>query len=255
MNNTPFNIIVIAMEREIDRKALIEESLNRAGVTRFSFINATDGKDPEALNKVEGYDKEKALLIRGRELTPSEIACFNSHREAWHFVSNSDLPTLILESDACINKETIDVCKKICQQKKSEWEMVMLYYHECVPSFWKKHKINEKYKLVKFANKRAYISSSILLSPKGARKLLHHADSIYLPADDFMSGGYIDKDINLFAVSPRAARLGILSEVSNIQDERETFSRKKKNKDSISYNAGLKLRNLIRALRRPPKGL
>lgn len=250
-----FDVLVIAMQRETERRAFISESLAKAGVTSFSFLDATDGKSAGGITQIKGYKEEKAKEVLGRELTPSEIACFDSHRRAWQHVASHPKPTLILESDALIDSNTISVCGKLCRMERPSWEVVMLYYHECIPSVWQRHVIDASHKLVKFANKKAYISSSILMSAEGARKLLTVADEIYVPADDFISGGHIDKDINLYAVYPRAARLGALAQDSSIQDEREVFGRNKIRKDGAMRRLEQRVRRFMKALKPPKKGL
>lgn len=252
-----FDVLVIAMLRETQRRQQVAKSLTDAGVDDFHFLDATDSKEPAQLAAVRGYDALRAKVVRGRELTASEIACFDSHRRSWQWVAERAKPVLVLESDAQISCDMVRVCHELCARSGKElptWQHVMLYYHECLPSFWGRHKVFGDYRLVRFANRRAYIASSMLLTQVAAKQFLALGQDIYLPVDDFMTGGYVDKKVDLFAVYPPPAALSWTAKLSNIEDERAAISVVKPAKPSLRRYS-LWLRQCWRKIRRPPDWL
>lgn len=245
----PFEIIVIAMRREVERRELAEAAFRQLGVMRYRFVDGADGKDAASLDAITGYDSAKAEDIAGRELTPSEIACFDSHRRAWAYVASCEHPVLVLESDAAINQETLEVCRALCSLDMPAENFVMLNYHECLPSFWGRKRLVSGYKLVRFANKRVFTTSSYFLQPQAAKQLLLYGQEIFLPVDNFMTGGQVNKGMEAYAVYPRAAGFSALAAASNIQDEREGLRNTKK--ASWLSQKTLFLRNFHRKLRKP----
>jgi len=247
-----FEIVAISMEREVERRASIKAMLDGLGVTSWTSFDATDGKAPGVAENITGYDPAKARQMK-RELTPSEIATYDSHRRVWQYVASREHPVLVLESDASISAETLSICDRICGMDELDWGIIMLYYHECLPSFWGRRRLNGKYRLVKFANRRAYVCSTFLLSPQGARQLLLHGDEITMPVDNFMTGGRVDKHFQTYAVYPRAAQLSSLSAISSIEDERKGL--RKTTPAGWLQKKTLFLRNFLRKVRKPKSWL
>lgn len=246
-----FEVMVIAMPREKNRRAQITKSLKAVGIEKFHFLDATDGRVPEQLVKVEGYDEKKARQETGRLLTPSEIACFDSHRRSWEWISGQNKPVLVLESDAQVTEDTIAVCEKLCEEHGRSlpaWQHVMLYYHECLPSFWDRHKLFDRYRLVRFANNRAYISSTMLMMPEAAKNMLKKGKEIVFPVDNYMTGGKVDKKVNIYAVYPPPAELSWTASFSSIEAERSRYRRKRNGRLSFK-KWSLPLRQLWRKAR------
>lgn len=243
-----FEIAVISMPREKERRASIRSMLSDLGVTEYRMFDATDGKSPDAAAKITGYHAEKAREVQ-RALTPSEIATFDSHRKVWNYVATREHPVLVLESDAVINEETLELCNRICGMEDLEWGVIMLYYHECLPSFWGRRRLSRKHRLVKFANRHAYVISTYLLSPRGAKQLLFYGDEITMPVDNYMTGGRINKGFDTYGVYPRAAQLSPLSALSSIEDERRGLM--KRTPSGRMHKNTLFLRKFVRKIRKP----
>lgn len=252
-----FDVSVIAMEHEVERRNTIKNNLSAIGLN-FQFIDGLDCSATTICPEKLGYRKDMSIRTIRRELTAPEIGCFVSHREAWLRASRTNRPTLILESDACLNAESVAVIEILCRQR-AHHDLIMLNYHKCTPSFWRRSSINSKFSLVKFANRRVHCLASYLVSPAGAKKLTTHAATFYLTADDYATGGYIDKDIDLFAVFPRCVSMSALADQSTIEEARQKASKRTKkpgkNKETLLRKIELYLRNLRRALLPPSKGL
>ena len=193
-------VFAICMDREEQRKIDISKHLGSLNV-EFSFSGAVDGHQLTDEQK-ELYSENHAIEHLGRPLALGEIGCYLSHTNIWQKIVQNDIDiAFVIESDAVLSEETIDSCNALLQDSNYK-ELVMLYYRECFPSFWQQKKITKRSKLVKFSNKSA-CTTAYLVSNQGARKLLSRAFPISMPVDDYMTGGYINKDIDTYAVYPR----------------------------------------------------
>ncbi|WP_263081125.1 glycosyltransferase family 25 protein [Endozoicomonas sp. Mp262] len=196
---------VICLEREADRRRHIARHLESFNID-FQFSNAVDGRQLTEKEKNDKYSEKKAIDIRGRALAPGELGCYLSHCNIWHqMVEHNIQHALILESDAEFSEEAIAVINAL-NKFPADWELIMLYYRDCYPSFWNQAPITNNTKLVRFSNKSS-CTTAYLLSLSGARKLLKHAYPLCLPVDDYMTGGYINKGVNLYAAYPRTIEL------------------------------------------------
>lgn len=249
------NIVVIALERETQRRAAISHNLSQLSAP-FSFINAPDFRAHPELKDHQGYNAAKAHQLIQRPLSDAEISCFAAHRSAWLQAAESRHCTIVLESDAQIDQQTLDICEQL--SRFEDWELVMLNYHKCTPSFWQRRALIHDRQRVKFANPRVYCSASYLLSPSGARKLCAHSEEVFLPSDDFMTGGHIPKDLTLHAVYPPCAGFNAFAADSNIQHKRDSARKTQRTQQQthgLAKRAEQRFRILKRQIMPPRKGL
>ena len=113
--------------------------------------------------------------------------------------------SLILESDAVLTREAIDVAERIIKQH-ADVDMALFSYADCIPSVWEKRRLSERHQLVRFSRK-SYLCSAYLLSKKGADELIRHTPSITMPADEIMVGEKVKKEMSIYAVYPRVVYL------------------------------------------------
>jgi len=76
----PVQILVISLERSIDRRAKVEMEMAKISMP-WTFLSAVDGstlKEPP----VE-YRSRKVRILLGHDLTSNEIGCYLSHKKAW----------------------------------------------------------------------------------------------------------------------------------------------------------------------------
>ncbi|MGB1764422.1 glycosyltransferase family 25 protein [Alloalcanivorax xenomutans] len=255
MGQDAFNVLAIAMPTEVARHQHLSEMMSKLGVP-YSLVETSPPVASEHWLKV-GYDQERSLAILGRDLSPAEVGCFLSHRNAWKAAAESDKPTLILEGDALLDTDSVAVCRALAETPNS-WELAMLYYSKCLPSVWHQQQLTGAHRLVKFANRRTYCLAAYMLNPAGAAKLLALSKNFYLPADDFVCGGWIRKDLNMFAVSPRAAGLCEHAHQSTLEAgriKRKQRKHKQKNNKKLSRRIELYLRGLYQRYRPPRKSL
>lgn len=255
MGQDTFNVLAIALPTEVERRQHLAEMMSGLGIT-YALAETSPPVAPENWPDV-GYDHEKSLTILGRDLSPAEIGCFLSHRNAWKTASESEKPTLILEGDALLNTDSVSVCQALTNNP-ADWELSMLYYSKCLPSVWQQQRITDTYRLAKFSNRRTYCLAAYMVSPAGARKLLALSESFYLPADDFVCGGWVRKDLNMFAVIPKAAGLCEHAHQSTLEEgrlKRKQRKHKHKNNKKLSRRIELYLRELYQRYRPPRKSL
>ncbi|MEH6785313.1 MAG: glycosyltransferase family 25 protein [Alcanivorax jadensis] len=251
-----YNILAIAQPSELERRKHLDEMLAALGM-HYEIVKTSPPVPQDRWQEV-GFDHQKSRALLGRDLSCGEIGCFLSHRAAWQIAAASDRPSLILEGDAELNLNSRNVCEML-SDRNSGWELAMLYYSKCIPSVWHQQRLDSTFRLAKFANRRAYCLAAYMLTPAGARKLAELSKSFYLPADDFVSGGWIRKDLDMFAVVPEAAGLcPVQSEKSNLEDDRQqkkTRKHKKKDNNRLLRRLELYLRELGQRYRPPRKSL
>ena len=77
----PFNILAIAQPTEIERRKHLDEMLSGLGL-HYKLVR-TSPPVPQNRWHEAGFNHQKSKSILGRDLSPGEIGCFLSHRNAW----------------------------------------------------------------------------------------------------------------------------------------------------------------------------
>ncbi len=251
-----YNVLGIAQPTETERRQHLDEMLSCLGM-RYELVKTSPPVHQNRWKEV-GFNHQKSLSMIGRDLSPGEIGCFLSHRNAWRMAAESDKPSLILEGDAKLDPDSRKVIEML-SARPTKWELAMLYYSKCVPSAWFQQRLDDDFILAKFANRRAYCLAAYMVTPEGARKLAELSEQFYLPADDFVSGGWIRKDLDMFAVVPKAAGLcEVQSSNSNLEEGRSKLHkrrRKKKKDTSLIRRLELFIREFGQRYRLPRKSL
>lgn len=252
----PYNVLGIAQPTETERRHHLDEMLSGLGM-HYELVKTSPPVHQNRWQEV-GFNHQKSLAMIGRDLSPGEIGCFLSHRNAWMAAAESAKPSLILEGDAKLDPDSRRVTETLAA-RPHKWELAMLYYSKCVPSAWYQQRLDDDFILAKFANRRTYCLAAYMVTPEGARKLVELSQQFYLPADDFVSGGWIRKDLDMFAVVPKAAGLcQVQSSKSNLEEDRSKLhKRRRKQKDNTSLLRRLELfiREFGQRYRPPRKSL
>lgn len=213
-----FAILAITLESEHDRRRELTNNLVSRNLP-FTNISAISGEDID-LNDRELVDQERSKRLIGRPMSPSEVGCALSHKKAWEKIRREKIPyAVVVESDIQVVPEFREIIGSTLKAKQN-LQFVDLIYHRCWPSFWGREYLFKKYRLVRFANNSTYYSAAYLLSYECAGKLLDNFRKIYLPVDVFLTGGLIEKGIEMFAIYPTPVTFSELSAQSSIQAER-----------------------------------
>jgi len=176
---TPFQVLVISLERSLERRKKVEEQLSKTNI-KWSFLNAVDGytlsESPTA------YKKEKVKRLQGYELTPGEIGCFLSHIQAWNSCVSSEKITLVFEDDFLIGQRFELVLNDLLSIA-NKWDLLRLsgIYETDDTVLVDK----ESYSLVQNLGEPCG-TAAYILNPSAAQVLLNHAADIYEPVDHYL---------------------------------------------------------------------
>lgn len=91
-------VLVINLATRPDRRAFMTERLEALGLP-FRFVEAVDGRDPEA-----NVDIGRAIgVVTGRTRSRIDFAAFSSHRLCWKIIADENIPmAVILEDDVLL---------------------------------------------------------------------------------------------------------------------------------------------------------
>lgn len=176
---SPLQVLVISLRRSVDRREKVEQELKKVSMS-WSFLDAVDGS-ALASPPVE-YQPLKVQLLQGYPLTPNEIGCYLSHKEAWKRCVAQNIPTLVFEDDFVLSPEFENVINSLLNDEEA-WNFVRLQglyevpYQELTP-LGGAH-------LVKNLGD-AVGATAYLLKPQVAQVLIDESRDIYEPVDHFL---------------------------------------------------------------------
>ena len=176
---SPLQVLVISLRRSVDRREKVEQELKKVSMS-WSFLDAVDGS-ALASPPVE-YQPLKVQLLQGYPLTPNEIGCYLSHKEAWKSCVAQNTPTLVFEDDFVLSPEFENVINSLLNDEDA-WNFVRLQglyevpYQELTP-LGRAH-------LVKNLGD-AVGATAYLLKPQVAQVLIDESRDIYEPVDHFL---------------------------------------------------------------------
>lgn len=108
---TRLKVYVISLPRCTDRRLEIDRQLAKARIS-FTYFDAWDKDlldfqslvDDRKLGPAKDYNRRSR-----RHMTRGEIACFLSHASIWHSLESSGDTALILEDDAVVPPDLLDI--------------------------------------------------------------------------------------------------------------------------------------------------
>jgi len=176
---SPLKIVVISLERSLDRRKLVEKEMQKISLP-WSFLNAVDGSALIA-PPIE-YKPGKVKRLQGYALTPNEIGCYLSHKEAWKRCVQEDAPTLILEDDFVLAPD-FEAILNIVLEASNCWNFIRLQGLYEVPY----QVLFEKAGISFVRNEGDAVgATAYLLKPEVAKQLIEHSEDIYEPVDHFL---------------------------------------------------------------------
>lgn len=175
----PIQILVISLERSIERRARVEKEMAKISLP-WTFLSAVDGS---ALKEApEEYKSRKVRRLLGHDLTPNEIGCYLSHKEAWRRCVKSNLITLVFEDDFLLSPNFEEIIFELLRNQNL-WGFVRLQGLYEVP--YKEIITIADAKLVKNLGD-AVGATAYILKPEIASALVKASVDIYEPADHFL---------------------------------------------------------------------
>jgi len=181
MNQPPLKvqILVISLKRSLDRRKQVEKEMQKISLP-WAFLDAVDGS-ALAVPPVE-YKPNKVKILQGYALTPNEIGCYLSHKEAWKCCVEKNMPTLVLEDDFVLSSDFENILHALLNEV-TEWSFVRLQGLYEVPF----KKVLEQSGLTLVKNQGDAVgATAYLLKPPVAAQLIKHSVEIYEPVDHFL---------------------------------------------------------------------
>ncbi|MEH0690609.1 glycosyltransferase family 25 protein [Vibrio cholerae] len=210
-------IIVISLARATERRASITQQLDALGL-EYELFDAIDAANPN----FKHCDMRRDAITKrrlGYTLLDAEIACYASHYEVWQRCYNDNQPYLVIEDNALINTELVDMLTILHDLTKRYHYLKLFAY------FPRKGKVierlSEKYTLQQ-SSKRYSGAQGYALSPYAAKQLVSASRQGFLEAvDDYMEKRY-RHGIACTVVQPNLiVRAPIKSTISNASSIRK----------------------------------
>jgi glycosyl transferase family 25 len=202
-------ILVISLERALNRRESVETQLNQTGL-EWSYIDAVDGRNPMDLSN---YDRARRLSVSGREMVAGQIGCFLSHRLAWRKVIQTNRTTLILEDDFSLRCDLGSILQ-IAADNAPAFDILRL--HGVFPTRFKAIGLLGDRRLVKhFKDPRG--TTAYILHPYTAERLLSRSSRFYLHVDDFFANTWLHR-LSIRSLMPYP--IGVISCTSLINEKK-----------------------------------
>ena len=179
--SAPLNIkiFVISLRRSLDRRKQVEKEMQKISLP-WAFLDAVDGS--ALTTRPVEYKPAKVKRLQGYELTPNEIGCYLSHKEAWKRCVSENAPTLVLEDDFVLAPNFENVLSTILKAD-SCWNFLRLQGLYEVPC----RTLFEKLGVAFVRNEGDAVgATAYLLKPEIAKQLIQHSADIYEPVDHFL---------------------------------------------------------------------
>ncbi len=170
---------VISLKRSILRRKQVQAALENIRL-EWSFLDAVDGS--KFIGYPAAYQPKKVNRLQGYALTPSEVACFLSHKKAWTQCIQKNQITLVLEDDFQLENHFEKVIETLITDM-TDWFFVRLQGingrgHSVVAEC-------DGFKLVK--NQGDPVGAmAYLIKPSAAKNLLECSKDIYEPVDHYL---------------------------------------------------------------------
>ena len=190
----PLQVLVISLQRSLDRRAKVEKELQKISLP-WTFLDAVDGSTLR--RPPSEYRPVKVKWLQGYELTPNEIGCYLSHKEAWKRCAEKNIPTLILEDDFVLLPEFEHTIQALLDNSNS-WEFVRL--QGLYEALYQEISLVDDVHLVKNIGD-AVGATAYLLKPHIAHALIKASTDIYEPVDHFLEH-YKKHGLEFLAIRP-----------------------------------------------------
>ena len=176
-----------------------------ASVTRFSAIDVKRMR-PCARYRPERWGEYWSLL-------PSEVAVFESHRAIWEKIAASERPGVVMEDDVLISRHAGRICEMLAARHE-QFDMVKLDGLSLPLRLGPATQVGE----AEIRPLRSVVvpsAAAYLLSPAGARLLLHWSEQYCDHLDDFITRqrrGY-----RAYQLLPAVAVQAMFAELSGVE--------------------------------------
>ena len=201
IDNQPFPIWVLNLERSRDRRSYMERQLNELN-WRFEIVPAVDSRYLGS-EDLKHYSTQEAMKTIQRELKPGEIGCALSHAKMWaRIVAENIEEVLILEDDVTIKRELLDVLDTR-STFPGDWELIN--FRTDVQKIPVGPPVYAGYRICHF-QRYDNRTCAYFINTKGAKKLCDHVYPIRWAADGLTGRTYIS-DLVSYGIYPDLVEL------------------------------------------------
>ncbi|MGX2950937.1 glycosyltransferase family 25 protein [Ursidibacter sp. B-7004-1] len=208
INSTP--IFVINLAKSVERKnAIISqfEQLNKQlqYPIQYSFFSAIDGNDNPDFYLFKKYNKQKRFTRKGNYMSLSQLGCWASHYLLWEKCVELNQSVIVLEDDALLQDNFIDVYKFTSSEQNSV-DFIWL----SPPTF----KTLDVAPVFNIENTETYLSkvtipydnaTGYFITPKAAQALLNSSQE-WIYEVDIVMDRFWEHKINLYGIFPACVR-------------------------------------------------
>jgi glycosyl transferase family 25 len=171
--------LVISLLRSPQRREKARSELSKTSLN-WSFLDAVDGA--QLKSTPPEYQPSKVKRLLGFELTPNEIGCFLSHKQAWLACLKNNQTTLIFEDDFILLPH-FEKSLQLLLTEFDDWRMIRI-----------QALVDAPHEVVKTIGDLTIVrnhedplgATAYLIKPEAARILVEHAKDIYEPLDHFL---------------------------------------------------------------------
>lgn len=173
---------VINLESADRRRAMMRQSLDSLEIP-FTFHQAVDGRK-RPVESFAHYDGPRRRRFFGRDMTPGELGCLESHRQVLQRIRDEALPrALVLEDDVVFRPDFPDVLKAL-MKTPIPWDMIRFMGSKKIEQ--KGHRpiapLFGRYTLARLPSTHGG-AHAYLVTREAAIRLLDHSERSWLPID------------------------------------------------------------------------
>lgn len=176
----PLFTILISLKRSESRRLNAVQTLNTLPILDWQLLEGIDGLGLQ--NTPPEYHESKVVRMLGFSLTPSEIGCFLSHRQAWVQCVEKNKPALILEDDFSISSN-FEQALIILSHHYQDWDIARL---QGIASTSHTNLLSESDYQIVVNHKDPLGATGYIIKPHAAKKLIQCSNEIYEPLDHFL---------------------------------------------------------------------
>ncbi|WP_081874896.1 glycosyltransferase family 25 protein [Thioclava atlantica] len=186
--------VVISLRTAQKRRRFETEQLEKAGLP-FEFFDALEPGD------IDAEDLARRSRQWARPLGAGEVACLLSHRCLWERVADSGEPVLILEDDAVLSRDILELLRDLTRLENIDYATLetftkaKLLSRDAMPLSDGRYAVSELYR--DRGGAAAY-----LLWPSGAKKLVAFTEGLSPLADAALN---LAPNVRRVQVEPAAA--------------------------------------------------
>lgn len=191
-------IFVISLKDAADRRAFVAGQLDALGL-EYEFVDAVWGKDHYA--DPDYYDREKALRIELRDMTPGEVGCALSHQKVYKLIEEQELPyALVLEDDILPSSDLPEMLRLlegyIRPNDLIQLERCDVYSGHGIESIYKNYRLVRP-TMIKYGSISQ--GAGYIITREAGKMILSINMPVYVPAD---SWGQYEGKINFRGIIP-----------------------------------------------------